>query len=218
MGVQGYGQYIQEQIQNWPVKEPITTVAVAAALAGSFGIDMENAKKVTNVNMKRLADKGELIRVQKGVYGKMKETPFGMLAPSSGEMLAGLLLRDGENVIGYITGPTLLNAIGLCSWIPKERHIATNRFRHRLPVGAPICIYKPILTVDNQNAPYLRALEAIAAMEHYPIDAERPEEILRGMLREGHIDNERLIWYARHHCGQRMLLKTIDVALGKITQ
>ena len=218
MNTQGFGRHIQEQIQGWPANEPITTAAVAAALAGTFGIDMGDAKKITNVNMKRLADKGELVRVQKGVYGKVKVTPFGRLTPSTDEMMAGLLLHDGDNVIGYIAGPTLLNAIGLCSWMPRERHITTNNYRRQLPAGAPIRVYKPVVAVNDENARYLQAIEAFTAMEHYPVDAERPDEILRGMLRNGHIDNERLIWYARKHYGQKTLLKTIDIALGGMEQ
>lgn len=115
MNTQKYGKYIADKIQNWRVAEPITTAVVADALASTFGMDIENAKKITNVNMKRLADKGKLVRVKKGVYCKVKETPFGKLIPSYDEMITGFFLREGNNAIGYITGPTLLNAIGLCS-------------------------------------------------------------------------------------------------------
>ena len=214
MEIQGYGQHVQEQIQNWPAKKPITTMEVAASLADAFGIGIENAKKITNVNMKRLVDKGKLARVQKGVYGKVRETPFGRLKPRPDEIMTGFLLRDGENIIGYITGPTLLNALGLCSLIPAERHIATNRYRHQLPEDTRIRVYKPLLTVNDENVSYLKALEAFMAMEQYHVDTEKPDEVLRTMLRDGNIDKEKLIWYARCHCGQKTLLKTIDVALG----
>ena len=156
------------------------------------------------------------MRIQKGVYGKVKETPFGKLAPRPDEVMTGILLSDGENIIGYIAGPTLLNTIGLCSWMPGERHIATNRYRNRLPDGVHIRVYKPILPVNDENVLYLQALEAFIAMEQYPVDTVRPEEVLRDMLRVNNIDNERLIWYARRHCRQKTLLKVIDVALGGI--
>jgi hypothetical protein len=217
METQGFGQHIQNKIQNWPVKKPITTMEVATSLAAAFGMDIENAKKITNVNMKRLVEKGELARVQKGVYGKVRETPFGKLTPRPDEIMTGFLLRDGENVIGYIVGPTLLNALGLCTLIPAERHIATNRYRYRLPEKTHIRVYKPIQTVNDDNAPYLQALEAFMAMEQYPVDIDRPDEVMREVLLNRNINNERLIWYARQHCGQRTLLKTIDVALGGFT-
>ncbi|MCL2712894.1 MAG: type IV toxin-antitoxin system AbiEi family antitoxin domain-containing protein, partial [Methanomassiliicoccaceae archaeon] len=140
---QGYGEYIRTHIRDRPAGEPITTVAAAADLAAAFRIDMKDAKKVTNVNIKRLSDKGELVRVQKGIYGNVKVTPFGKLAPSRDEIMTALLLRDGDKVIGHIAGPTLLNAIGLCTWMPKERHIATNGYRRRIPDGALIRVHKP---------------------------------------------------------------------------
>ena len=214
MGAEGYGQHVQMQIQDWPPGEPITAAAVAANLAVAFGIGIEKAKKVTNVNMKRLVDKGKLAHVQKGVYGKVKATPFGRLEPNTDEIITGLLLREGANVIGYIVGPTLLNAVGLCSWLPKERHIATNNYRRQIPAGASIRVYKPVIPVNDENAPYLEAIEAFAALDRYPIDAEKPDEILRGILRSSQIDNEKLIWYARNHYGNTTLLKTIDIALG----
>jgi hypothetical protein len=218
MNTHGYGKFIHTLINDLPANNPITTDVVANALAAAFHIDVVNAKRITNVNMKRLADKGIVARIQKGVYGKVKMTPFGKLTPSSDEMITGLLLRDCDKTIGYIAGPTLLNAIGLCSWMPKERHIATNNYRRHLPASVPIRVYKPVIAITDENAPYLQAIEAFAVMDQYPVDTEKPIDILRGMLHKNHIDNEKLIWYARNHFGQKILLRTIDIALGGIEQ
>jgi len=216
MNTQTYGKYITETILNWPTGEPVTTATVSALLADAFGVDIENAKKTTNVNMKRLADKGKLVRIQKGIYGIVKDTPFGKLAPNTDEVMTGFFLRDGDNTIGYIAGPTLLNAIGLCTWMPKERHIATNNYRRLLPARARIRVHKPIAEVNNENAQYLQALEMFTAIDQFPIDADNPDEILRVVLRRNNLNNEKLIWYARIHCGHKALLRTIDVALGGI--
>ncbi|MCL2608254.1 MAG: type IV toxin-antitoxin system AbiEi family antitoxin domain-containing protein [Methanomassiliicoccaceae archaeon] len=218
VNAQGYGEHIRALIHDWPVGKPITTSAAAANLADAFGIDMKNARKITNVNIKRLSDKGELVRVQKGVYGNVKVTPFGKLTPSTDEVMTALLLRDDDKTIGHIAGPTLLNAVGLCTWIPKERHIVTNGFRRRIPDGTPIRVHKPIIPVNDENVLYLQAIEAFNAMDRYPIDADRPDDILREMLRRNNIDNEKLIWYARKHYGQKTLLRTIDIAIGEIEQ
>ena len=214
MDTQGYGQYIREQIHKWPIGKPLTTVVVAASLVDAFGIGVDDAKKVTNMNMKRLADKGELSRVQRGIYGRVKDTSFGKVSPRPDDLLTAILLHNGINAIGYIAGPTLLNRLGLCSLIPGDRHIATNRYRSRLPEDTRIRVYKPILPVNDENVPYLQALEAIMAMERYPVDTDRPDEVLRDMLRNNNIDKEKLVLYARRHCGHKTLLKTIDIALG----
>jgi hypothetical protein len=55
-------------------------------------------------------------------------------------------------------------------------------------------------------------------MDKYPVDAERAGDILRGMLWDRHISNERLIWYARKHYSPKTLPKTIDIALGGTVQ
>jgi len=215
MIAQGYGRYIAEYVQDLPVGEPIITAAVADALAGAYCMGKENAKKITNVNMKRLTDRGELTRVQKGIYGKVKVTPFGKLVPSADEMITRVLLREGGNAIGYITGPTLLNAVGLCSWMPKERHIATNHYRHQIPAGVKIRVHKPIAPVNDENVLYLQAIEMLTAIGEYPVDAEKPDEILCVVLRRNGINKEKLILYARHY-GHKVLNKAIDIALGGI--
>ncbi|MCL2046457.1 MAG: DUF6088 family protein [Oscillospiraceae bacterium] len=213
METRNYGKHIQNQIMEWSVKRPVTTQEIAASLVDAFGIDIENAKKITNVNMKRLADKGELVRVQKGLYGKVRETPFGILKPRPDEIMTAFLLYDDGNTVGYISGPTLLNALGLCTQMPAHRHIITNRYRYKLPENSHIRVYKPIEKVNDENVPYLQTLEAFMATELYPVDTDKPDEALRGMLRERNINNELLIWYARQYCSYKTLVKTIDIVL-----
>ena len=164
--------------------------------------------------MKRLTDKGELTRVQKGVYGKTKITPFGKLTPNAEEIITGVLLRKGNATIGYISGPTLLNAVGLCSLVPKERHITTNHYRRQVPAGTNIRLYKPAMTVNDENAQYLQAIDMFMAMERYHVDTEKTDDILRLVLRRNNINNEKLILYARKFGSRKTLLKTIDVVLG----
>jgi len=214
MNVQGYGKHIRKQIREWPVDKPITTDAVAAEIAGVFHIDIVSAKKITNVNMKRLSDKGELVRVQKGIYGNTEDTPSGKTSKSAEEIMIPLLLRGDDGAIGHLTGPTLLNAIGMCTRIPEEYHIATNGFRRRITENVRICLYRPAIPVNDENVQYLQAIEAITASEKHPIDADDPDDILRKMLRNNNINNEKLIWYARKHYNHKTLLRTIDVALG----
>ncbi|MDR2519720.1 MAG: hypothetical protein LBC69_01505 [Eubacteriaceae bacterium] len=214
MGDLGYARHIRELMRSWPAGKPITSADAAASLACAFGIGLESAKKIANVNMKRLADRGDLARIQKSVYGIAAETPFGKIAPRPEEVVAGILLRDGDKPVGHLAGPSLLNALGLSSQMPADLHIATNLYRRRLPKGARIRASRPILEIDSGNVAYLQVLEAFAALERCPIDAGQPEAILCGMLQAAHISNEKLVLLARQHCSQKTLLKVIDIALG----
>ncbi|MDR2728606.1 MAG: DUF6088 family protein [Chitinispirillales bacterium] len=189
---------------------------VADALAGDFGMDLEYAKKITNVNMNRFAEKGEIVRISKGLYGRVRNTHFGKLMPNANEIITMVLLKEDNDTIGYITGPTLLNAIGLSSWLPNERHIATNYYRRLLPKNTKIRIHKPIAPVNNENVRYLQMLDLLMAMERYPVDSEKPDTLIRMVFRKNAIENDRLILYARKLCSQRVLIKAIDIALGEI--
>jgi len=214
MNTIGYCEYITSIVKDLSADKHLTTMKIAGKLSGTFNIEMGKAKKITNVNLKRLADKGELIRIDKGVYARSKITPFGNIPPNKDEILTEILLKENGDTIGYIAGPTLLNVFGLCSLMPKERYITTNRYRRKLPSDTAIRIQRPVTTVTDENVAYLRTLEVFSAMERYHVDAEHPELILRDMLQKIQISNESLIWYARNYYNNQILLRTIDIALG----
>ena len=48
----------------------------------------DKAKTVTDVKLKRLADQGDLKRLQKGVYCHVKQTIFGPVAPDIDQIVA----------------------------------------------------------------------------------------------------------------------------------
>ena len=61
----GYGEHIAETVKNIPYEAAIQTENIAAQLAGTFDLPYEQAKALTNVKLKRMADKGEIERLQK---------------------------------------------------------------------------------------------------------------------------------------------------------
>jgi predicted transcriptional regulator of viral defense system len=106
-------------------------------MAREYAIPVHKAKPITNVTLKRLADRGVIERFQKGVYYRVKQTVFGKARPSEDILEAQLLTRRGNEIIGYETGFSLMNKLGLTTLVPKKREIATNAYRMLMSMKIP---------------------------------------------------------------------------------
>ncbi|MEI7962132.1 MAG: hypothetical protein WCI04_07390, partial [archaeon] len=115
----GYGQYIANNIISLPYGVPIYTEDLANDLAKQFHIDIGQAKGLVNVNINRIAQNVDLERFQKGIYFKIKETPFGKTKLNPAYIVQNAYLRKNEETIGYETGATFMNQIGLTTQMAK---------------------------------------------------------------------------------------------------
>jgi len=209
----GYGDFISKYVNKIDFSMPIYTGQIVEQVAAHFHIEAQQAKGVVNNYLKRLADKGTLHRIEKGMYCKVKQTLFGELLPDMDKVLCEQLICDGNQIIGYETGPSYFNKIGLCSWIPREQFIATNRYRKQIPGQVKIKVCRPITEISTENYKYLQALDMIQGMDELPIDAPDPERIIREILVKNQLQNEILILLARKYYKQKTLFRTIDIAL-----
>ena len=214
MPAQTYGRHIDEYVQKQPDNIVISNARVAAALATDHGLDLTRAKKIVNMKMKRLADTGKLERIKKGLYGKVHDTVFGKVGLITANVYTGLLMQDNGITTGYFAGPTLLNAIGLNNHLPRERHIATNHWRWQVPVEANIRIYKPPEAINEKNAPYLQAIEMIAAARKYGTTESDPATAMRKIMQGYQLNRDMLVSYAHKHCTKVMFLAVIEIAYG----
>ena len=210
----GYAEYLIDFVVATTFGEPLFTDDIAFGLARKFGIDINKAKKTVNVYLKRFADRGILTRIRRGVYGKNKTSVFGLIAPDNTQMLTNFFIRDGENEIGYLAGPALLNTLGISTLIPAKRTIATNRYRYKINPNGAIETKRPITEVTNANAKYLQAIEAVKAMKIFPFDAEDPAAVLHKAFQDMGIDVAELLRYANEYCNEKELREIIKIVFG----
>ncbi len=149
MEYRGYSKILNETISRERYGTAIFADDVAVVLALKFAIPMEHAKKVVNVNLKRLADRGIIERLKTGIYYKAKETAFGKTKPNIGAVMTRFLTLNGEDIIGYETGVSFQNRIGLITLMPKIVEIATNRHRIKLDIKCHITVCKPKRRLAN---------------------------------------------------------------------
>jgi hypothetical protein len=211
-----YTEYINEYVNTVNIDEPLYTDDLAQKFADQFGVELKHAKKTVNVYLKRLADKGILVRVKKGIYGRVFENIFGNATkPNLTEIAYQMFMFEGAIAVGYETGPTLLNTLGLSTMLPKDYHIATNHHRYRIDGKANIIVTKPFETVTAENIRYLQFIEAVKAMYKYGADAEDPDALLKHIIRRNKLDSFVLLRYAYMYCNDKELREivrlTIDV-------
>lgn len=212
----GYRNLIIQYIDRQEPDQPILTAQITQHVAGKTGLDEAEVRKCVNVNMARLEKAERIMRIEKGVYCKMTKTAFGYYVPSKEILFCKQLLYDENDVIGYETGLSALNRMGLASQMPKRKCIATNRYTKRVPAGVQVEIKKPSVSVNSANHHYLQILDAIRDLDSSPVDAAKPEELLRGTVKKLELNTDVLIFMARKFYDTKMLMKTIDIMLGGI--
>ena len=213
-----YIDFVTEAVTATPYGTPICTVHIADNLAQAFHLETAKARKLTNVYLKRLADRGAIARLKKGVYGKAKMTVFGAAVPAREEMIMNTFLYQGSETIGYETGAAFLNRVGLSTLLPKKRQVATNRHRAIIPAGTGIELKRPLAPVTTKNAPYLQMLEMLRDRKHYSIDAQNPEALIQTVIIEHGLDQTELIKYANAYLKAEELQDVVGVIFGRLDE
>ena len=211
MEYRGYGKFLTEIISRERYGTAIFADDVAVVLALKFAIPMEHAKKVVNVNLKRLADRGIIERLKTGIYYKAKETAFGKTKPNIGAVMTRFLTLNGEDIIGYETGVSFQNRIGLITLMPKIVEIATNRHRIKLDIKCHIAVCKPKTKISKYNYKYLQFLDLIDEFPTAYIDAEDPYLLLNDHINKQELDRLKLISIAKKYYPNKTLLRLLDV-------
>lgn len=191
----------------------ITTNQVSQYVAEQLHLEVAAVKKTVNVNMARLEKEGQILRLTRGVYCRKIKTAFGYYIPDKEILFCRQLLRNENEVIGYETGLSALNRIGLVSQMPKKRCIATNLHTKRIPKGMQIEIRKPLVMVNADNFRYLQILDVISQLDMAPVDTAKTAEIVRAAAHGFSLETDRLILLARKYYGQKTLVRTIDIML-----
>ena len=211
MKQRGYGKYVKQAVDKVAYGTIVWPRTIAADMAKEFAIPLGQAMTICNLKLKRLADHGTVVRLQKGTYCRAKQTVFGKLCPSKDELATQMLMRVEGRVTGYETGASALNKLGLITLLPRNREIATNNYRARLPEGCHVAARKPMTEVDNENWRYLQLIDAVDNLPRFPIDVEHPERQLRSFAERQKLDPLRLITMAHKYYSKKTTMRLVEL-------
>lgn len=174
-------------------------------------------KQVLNEYISRyLRSHSNFVRFQKGIYYKTKITPFGKAGISYPDLIRRIYLMDNDKVIGYETGPSYMNKIGLTTQMPAYTYLATERVRHELAgLDSKLILLKPKIAITKDNCRYLQFLDIIENSRVVSIETNYYVKIMRDYIVRHSLNFEQLLYYARFYNNNQIYTNIAMLAKGK---
>lgn len=111
----------------------------------------------------RLVKDGKLMKFDKGICYITKDTPFGKSILNPNKVIEKKYINDGSGVIGYYSGISFLNMIGMSSQVANRIEIYTNKetskFREVSVGRQRVILRRARVNITEKNAPVLSLLE-----------------------------------------------------------
>ena len=209
-----YTEYVEKYVEQQPIAAPLFTAEISKEIERHFQLPPAKAAAATSVAIKRIMDRKTIPSLrfyQKGIYYKTAVTPFGEMGIDKEQLIARKYLNPDK---GYDTGAGLLYRLGLTTQIPNERLIATNAARECVrrdeKLNVSICPPKTPITADNK--PYFQMLDALEQMDHAPVDANEPYQLLAEHIRHLNLQYKVLLSLADQYYPQRTVLQLAHTA------
>ncbi len=154
--------------------------------------------------LKRLADAGKLMRYEAGIYYLPKKTRLKSVYKPSADVVARYkyICRNGK-VIGYYSGHTFANQIGVSAQVPFKTEIVSNNFTsivRDVKVGNQIyTVRKARVPVTEKNYKVLQLLELLKNIDEYADEnKENVQENLTAYIRKNEISRDQVDQYLAH--------------------
>ncbi len=131
--------------------------------------------------LKKLCDEEKIIRFEKGVYYIPTDTPLGKSRLDPKKVIIKKYINDGNKIIGYFSGITFMNMLGLSAQMPNMMEIYTNNEPSRVrevPVGSQrVLLRRSRTAINSSNAATLSFLELMNFTDAGFYDAEKKKII-----------------------------------------
>ena len=200
-----------ECIEGYQDTEPIFIEYVKQYVIEKCG-NQDNHIKNVSIILNRLKNKGIIKSEYRGIYYKPGFCIFGEVGLDYTKLrkLKYLEDRDG-NIKGYITGAKLFNWIGFTTLVPNVTDIVTNecKYNKRYDERLRTYITKPKIPITNENYRYLQFLDILENKDNIPIEVDNENKILFDIIKECHLEFEKLIKYAKETNNKKALSKLL---------
>lgn len=142
-----------------------------------FTIEVKQKEAIIKA-LNRMVASGKIAKLSKGKYFKPENTPFGNVQPNQAQVVKDLLEENGK-IIGYLTGYSIYNQLGLTTQVSNTIQIGKNQVRPNfIRERYKISFVKQRNTINKENIPFLQLLDAIRYIKNIP-DASIESCIIR---------------------------------------
>ncbi len=126
------------------------------------------AKEAIIKALNRMAASGKIAKLSKGKYYKPENTPFGVLLPDQYQIVKDVLEENGK-IVGYLTGYSIYNHLGLTTQISNTIQIGKNKVRASFTRERyRITLIRQNNVITKDNIPLLQILDAIRFIKKIP--------------------------------------------------
>jgi hypothetical protein len=123
----------------------------------------------------------QIAKLSKGKFYKPEQTPFGQLLPDQRQIVKDYLEKEGRVLIGYLTGYSIYNQLGLSTQVSNVIQIGTANWRPSITRDRyKIVFVKQKNSITKENIPLLQILDAIKNIKKIP-DATMAQSCKRFM-------------------------------------
>jgi len=127
-------------------------------------------RQIASVNrlLNYMVESKEICRISKGRFYKPKETEFGLMKPSTYEVVKDLLEKDGKQ-IGYLTGYSVFNELGLTTQVSMILQIGIPNEKNPIKRGLyRIHFIKQKNEITKENVYLLKLLDCLRFFRNIP--------------------------------------------------
>jgi hypothetical protein len=127
-----------------------------------------NKKEAVIKALNRLTASGKISKLSKGKFYKPENTVFGTLEPNQYQVVKDLLEEDGKT-IGYLTGYSIYNKLGLTTQVSNTIQIGKNEIRPKFKRERyTISFIQQKNTITKENIPFLQLLDTVRYIKKIP--------------------------------------------------
>jgi hypothetical protein len=132
-----------------------------------FGVEASKQPTVNRI-LNNMVAAGKICRLSKGRFYKPRITQFGELQPDTYQIVKDLIEKNGKT-IGYITGYSAFNQLGLTTQVPATLQIGRAKEKNPIKRGVyRISFIKQLNTITKANTPLLRLLDCLRFFKEIP--------------------------------------------------
>lgn len=144
-----------------------------------------NKKEAVIKTLNRLVKSGKIDKLAKGKYYKPEDTPFGKLQPNQYQVVKDLLEEDNK-IVGYLTGVSIYNQLGLTTQVSNVIQIGKNEIRPAFKRERyTITFIKQKNTITKDNIWLFQILDSIRYIKKIPDSSiESSCRILLNVIRD----------------------------------
>lgn len=132
-----------------------------------FDIPVNKVEALKKI-LSRLVASGKIVRLSKGQFYKPEKAEFGFLKPLEYQIVKDLLEKNNK-IVGYITGVSIYNKLGLTTQVSNTIQIGTNIDRKPRKRGKyNIRFLRQKNTITKENIFLLQVLDAVRFIKKIP--------------------------------------------------